>query len=500
MSIIVGNNLDPSTIKDDDSLREFCGSLVAEVRKVKDDATAANRAAEDAAAKWRAAEEQLDAAKRAAAMNRTAQGSDKDLLGRYMHGNKLALTSSVRSVEFGGRRHEVEMPGLLDDRTAMTEAQIDLQRAIGHRALVRLVMGRGAHTPNADAAVMRAVMRMPSDVQSALGRAFADSATAGAEFIPDVFTADVWMPYEIPSNLAAAFPTVTLSGPTIKPKVTGQLRPYKMGAGTTSDQPAVLPGTSITTSSQTLEVPGWGMRTVVDIASAEDAAVPIVQLLQTMLPKALADGYEDAMINGDTAATHQDTIATWNIRSRWGTSGLGGSNDHRRTFIGFRAMAFDRSCTVDQSAGQTVAKILEELCGGHGEYAADDLLIVVGPELFFRKVATDSNVLTVDKFGPSASILRGAPASIGGKPIMPNRFMSADLAANGLYTGSGAYAGVLSIARSAFQHYQRRGPTVELTRVANTQSIELVATARKGMDTLTASTDKVVMNGYKWLG
>ena len=39
---------------------------------------------------------------------------------------------------------------------------------------------------------------------------------------------------------------------------------------------------------------------------------------------------EDVIFNGDTAATHQDTIASWNARGRWGTVGLGTSLDHRR--------------------------------------------------------------------------------------------------------------------------------------------------------------------------
>lgn len=500
MPIMPGAELDPTTITSDAELRTFLGALTAEARKVAGKADAQEKAVADLAEKYRAAEEALAEVKRQAVQNRSASGTNADLEARYVRGGKLALTRSTTAVQFGGRTLEVDQPGLLDDYHAATPEQIELQRAVGHRTLVRMVMGANAVTPQADAAVVRAAMRLPGPMRDAVSRAFADSSTAGGEWIPDAFSPELYAQFEIPSNLAAAFAMDTLSGPTIKPKLTGQARPYLIGADSTSDQPAVLPSTSITTSSQTLAPPTFGMRTVVGIASAEDAAIPVVTFLQSNLVKSLADGYDDCMINGDTTASHQDTIASWNIRSRWGASGLGSSTDHRRGFIGFRALAFDRSCTVDQSAGQTVAKILEELVGGHGELAADDLMIVVGPEVYFKKIATDSNVLTVDKYGPSAAILRGAPASIGGKPIMLNRFMSADLAATGLYTGSGAYAGVLSVTRSAFRHYQRRGPSVELTRFANTQTIEIVATMRRGLDTLTGASDKVAMFGVKWLG
>ena len=500
MSIIAkGADLDPTTVNDDNSLREFLGALTAEVRKVKGDAEALERASADATVKWQKAEEELAAVKRAAVANRSAVGTTGDILGRYAHGDKLALTTSRRSVSIGGARYEVEMPGLLDDREAMTPEHLELQRAVGERALLRMVMPTGARTPEADARVIRAAMRFPSEVRDAIGRAFADSAGAGAEFIPDTFSPDLWMQFEVPTNLAAAFATVSLSGPTIMPKVTGQARPYLVGADSTSDQPAVLPATSITTSNQTLEPVTFGMRAVIGIASMEDAAIPVAALLQQLLVKAHADGYEDCMINGDTTATHEDTIATWNARSRWGASGLGSSTDHRRGFKGFRRIAVDRSATVDQSAGQTVAKILEELCGGHGELAMDDCLIVTSPEVYFKKIATDTNILTVDKFGPNAAVLRGAPASIGGRPILISRFVTADLATTGLYTGTGAYSGVLSIARSQFKHYSRRGPTVEFTRTANTQTVEIVATRRQYMQTLTGSSEKVVTYGYKWL-
>lgn len=498
MGIMTTDKLDPAGVTDDASLKAFLAAATEEIRSLKGDNATMQRASDDMAKKYREAMEQVESARRN--IVRSPVGDDRDVVGRYRSGDKIALTTRTEKIDVGnGRAVSVDLPGLLDDREVMTEWQRDLQSAVGQRAMLRLCLAPGVATPNADAAVVRAASRAPVAVRDAIFRAFADSSGAGAEWIPDVFSPELFMAFEIPSVFADAFPTTDLTGPTIKPKITGQPRLYLLGADSTSDQPAILQATQVTTSNQTLAPPTLGMRAVIGMASAEDAALPVVSIVQQMLVKAHADGYEDAMVNGDTAGTHQDAIATWNIRSRWGSSGLGGSNDHRRAFMGFRALAYDRSATVDQSGGQTVAKVLEELVGGLGEYAAGNVLLATSPEVYFKKFATDSNVLTVDKFGPSASILRGAPASLGGRPILLSRFISADLATTGLYTGSGATSGVLAINRESFAHYRRRGPSVDITRTANTQTIEIVATQRKGMDTLTGSSDKVCFWGFRWL-
>ena len=496
--------MEPTDIKTAADVQTAIGSLTNEVRALADrvatnhaSAEALARKADEAAEKARAA---MEAAAAPKIQSRTVTGKEADLARYVGDDGAISLLTTRRAVKFAGRTHQVDMPGLLDDGRVVCDWQHDLQRAVGARAMARMVLAKGVDTPVLDAEVVRLLARAPENVRAPLERAFADVSGSGAEWIPDVFDPELYMAFEVPSLLEGAIAEQALQGPTIRPKITGQPRPYLVGAETADDSPAQLPTTSISTSNQTISPPTFGMRFMIGYASAEDSAILIQDEAVRLMIKGHRDGYEDCMVNGDTAGTHQDTIATWNIRSRWGSTGLGGANDHRRAFLGWRALAYDRTATVDQSAGQTVAKILEELVGGMGEHAAGDIAIVVGPEVYFKKLATDSNLLTVDKAGPAAAtILRGAPASIGGKRILLTRFINADQAATGLYTGSGTYSSVLAVNTGAFRHYRRRGRTVELSRKANTQQIEIVTTERRGMDTLTASTEKVTFNGFKWL-
>ena len=469
--------------------------------------TKATAAAENAAK----ALEAIEHGRATAVMQRDIGDKDGDIKRYVKPDGKVQLTTERRTLKIpGGPAVEYEAPGLLDDTQAVGPWHAELQRALGARALARLVMRAGTPTPHLDSEVARLVARAPAGLTDAIARSFVDQTNAGAEWIPDVFSPELYMAFEMPTMLEEMFETQQITGgSTLRPKITGQARPYLLGATTGAesdqDEPAKVPTTAITTDSQALTCPTFGMRFLIGYAAAEDSALMVQAQVQDQLIKGHRDGYEDCMVNGDTAATHQDTgIAGWNVRDRWGSANLGGSNDHRRAFIGFRAMATDRSCTVNQSSGMTVAKIMEELLGGMGEYAAADSLVITSPEVYFKKLLTDTNLLTVDKAGPAATIIaRGLlpVAFIGGRPVVISRFVDQKYNTSGIYDNSTkTKSGVLVVARNAFKHYQKRGPTVEISRKPDVQRIEIVATRRKGMDTLTGSSEKVSMWGYGWTG
>lgn len=205
------------------------------------------------------------------------------------------------------------------------------------------------------------------------------------------------------------------------------------------------------------------------------------------------------MMNGDTTATHQDAIASWNLRSRWGASGLGGSADHRRGFLGFRALAADRSLTVDLTAAQTAAGVMGSVVGAMGELAASDIALITSPEVLYKKLMVDSNVLTVDKMGNRATIMTGQLASIGGHPLFSSRWMGADLASTGLFTNSGALSGLVAVSRSEWKHYASRSVMVEQDKDITRGAFNVVATQRKSLRTLSGSSSKVVFYAYNML-
>ena len=416
----------------------------------------------------------------------------------------VALSRGTERTTFAGKSVEIEREGLLDGAPC-DEWHVDLLRLSAARHTARRLLSKGhrmAETPVLDAKILSHMAKAAPSIRGALEKtvekAMSDTAGSGAEWIPDTWSQRLYEEYYTPAGIDALFEIVDIPGPIVVPSITDVIRPYLKGK-VTSDDPAQYTASTPTTANTTIEPVGFAARVLIDDAAAEDSIIPLLPEIQRRLARALRDGYEDAMVNGDTTATHEDAIASWNTRSRWGASGLGGAADHRRAFKGMRRIAVDRSANTDQNAGQTIAKVMEELLGGLGERGSMDAVILVSPEVFFKKFMTDSNVLTVDKLGPNATLLRGQLASISGVPVVMTRWLTADMATTGLYTGSGAKSGVLAVSREEFTHYQRRASLVELDKDITRGAFNLVATLRRTFKTLSGSTSKVVTYGYNWL-
>ena len=455
----------------------------------------------DLTTKLQKAQEDLAAARM---VERAPDGHD---LRRHLApSGALALVRTVENVRFAGVEVAQETPGLLD-ATPADEWQADFQRKVQARHYARFFLAsqkRGSSTPRLDADLLAHASRAPREIRSQLEahiqKAFSDTSGSGAEWIPDTPLTAIYEDFYLPSVVESIFGVVPMERPLLIPKISDVSRPYIAGIANT-DSPANLTPTTVSTSSQTIDAQTLAVRMILDAAATEDSIIPLVPELQRRLVRAIADGVEDAIINGDTG-THQDTaLSSWNIRSRWGTTGLGGSADHRRLWIGLRALAFDRSdCTVDQSSGQTVAKIMEQLAGALGERGSVGTVIITSPEVFFKKILTDTNLLTVYKAGMMATIVNGGVAQIGGMRIVLSRFLSADLQTSGLFTAAGGTkSGVLAVCPDDFKIYSRRGPMLELDKEIEKQVHNLVATRRLNFATLSASSVKCVAFGYNWL-
>lgn len=477
------------------SLREHLKEAAAVLTRTAGNATATERAVEDLSGKLQGLMEA-----NARPQQRAVVGTkDRELQHRYCdESGRIHLKSKTRKVRFAGQVAEVHQPGLLDDTEAQTPWHLELQKAVERRSLVRL-MAKNPATPKTDAEILKLMSRAPQNIRGAIEKAITDTAGSGAEWIPDGTYPSIYEEFKVPLAIAGLFPIVDMPRATmLQPKLSTGVRPFKRNA-ISSDDPANYTGSTPVTAEQTITVSNLAVRVVYDEMEAEDSIVALEPLVRRLVVDAINDGYTDAMVNGDAAATHQDTIASWNIRGRWGASGLGGSADHRRIFTGLRALAFDRSQTVDMGSAQTITGLMSSLIGGMGERAASRLAIIVSPEVFYQKLLSDSNVLTLDKLGTGATLLSGQLASVFGHPIVVSRFLSADLAATGKFTGSGALSGALAVDLSAFSHYQRRNTLVELDRDIKTGGTHVVATLRRCFKTVSGSTEAVVRFGFNWL-
>ena len=380
----------------------------------------------------------------------------------------------------GGEVVKVQEHGLLSDPHPADAWHQDLIRLSTSRSLARMCQ-KVPNTPQLDYELYKHFRRCPSrDLRVAIEKAFNDTSGLGAEWIPDQFLPDIYQEFQTPRRLRGLLAVINVTGNTaLQPRLTVGARPYIKGSIKTDDPRLYTPSTP-TTDDTTINMNGLAVRVIADDAALEDSAVAAGAILRRELLAALDDGFEDAMLNADSAGTHQDSIALWNIRSRWGSSGLGGDADHRRYFLGWRAKAFDTSDTTDLSGSMSVAN-WAAIIGALAERAAGNLVGVTSPEAMVQDFLTLSQVLTLDAYGASATILSGELAQLLGVPLVMSRFMSNDLATTGLFTNTGATTGALVVDLGAYSRYSRRGATLEVQKDIRSGSFDLVATVRETM-------------------
>ena len=105
--------------------------------------------------------------------------------------------------------------------------------------------------------------RAPSEIKTAVTRAFYDAPGSGAEFIPDQFRAELYETFQVPRNLRALMPSVEMQSNTmIIPRMGRGGRPYVKGQ-VSNDNPASYHASQILTESKTIAVKGFATRYLV---------------------------------------------------------------------------------------------------------------------------------------------------------------------------------------------------------------------------------------------
>ncbi len=374
--------------------------------------------------------------------------------------------------------------GLLDDPRPQSDWQREAQDKAEKLKWRKVLSG---HVPQSQWDEFTAHMKKGPGI---IGKVFADNAGEGGEWIVSIPMAMMERTLELERRIESQIPTMEMASSTVTvPFLTTGAQPFLHNVPTTGDlNPGVLPKTVPVTSDRTITAKTLSVDIPVDSDASEDSIVPAIPLMQQLTGEALIDGSEDAFINGDSAAVHGDTaFATWNPRSRWQV--LGASNDHRRGWIGWRQRAYDVDATVataatDQGAiGETVVLYMGALAGLSSPHGFGKVLYITSPEHFLAKIVNDTNLLTVDKYGPAATIITGEVGKIGRYPLILSDFITPDLAASGLFTGSGAKTGMVVVNVGRYLVARRRARRIEVERVIREHTTYVVASERKTLHT-----------------
>jgi HK97 family phage major capsid protein len=299
-------------------------------------------------------------------------------------------------------------------------------------------------------------------------------------YIPPQFSTRVVELIRLEPTLRRLFPTVDMKSDTLNvPIMLTGTKVYRVGAG------AQIP-LSTPTAGQPIEFTakkiGGGFSVVDEVT--EDAAVAVMPLLQQDLAFAFAYGIDDAVVNGDDSATHMDSDVTQ-------------ANDVRKTWKGLRKIALAGTAKVDFGNSAPTVSLLRQIRAAMGVYAANiqNLVWVVALETYV-KLLSIPEVLTVDKYGPQATVITGELGKFDGIPIVISPNIRVDLNASGVYGGTTNNRTVLFLVnRQVWAVAERRGIRVEADRDIISQVDYVVATWRGDFKPL-YSANNIIGIGY----
>jgi HK97 family phage major capsid protein len=263
-------------------------------------------------------------------------------------------------------------------------------------------------------------------------------SAAGAEFLPTDFSPELVAQFRQALVTSSLFrhipmPTKSYTLPVQGSPATAYLVPENTGNTGQTAISASTPGTA----NVTFTAHDLGALTYVSNDETEDSIIPMVPFIQENLIRGLAEGIEQAIINGDTTATHQDSDVT-------------ASSDSRKAWKGLRKYALANNYKVDISTfSLSTMRSMRKSMGKYGSNT--DRLAWIVSNSAYNQMLSFAQVETMEKFGGAATVVNGTLERIDGIPVFVSPFMRQDLNASGVYDGTTTTkTGILLVHRDAF--------------------------------------------------
>lgn len=206
----------------------------------------------------------------------------------------------------------------------------------------------------------------------------------------------------------------------------------------------------------------------------EDSILAVESIIRGKLIDGLALALDEAVLNGDSAGTHQDNDVA------------GGAADHpaKVNWTGLRAAAIDNSHTaaIGQAATFTMALLISIRTVIHRALNADpaQLAWIMSSEGLLNNIFDITQIQTQDVFGNRALISTGSVANILGSQVYVSERMPDDLHDTGVNTSGGDNdtTGIICVHRMAGRVGYRRRTTVETDKAITTGVNTMVASMR----------------------
>lgn len=294
------------------------------------------------------------------------------------------------------------------------------------------------------------------------------SAGFGLEFIPTNFSAQLIQKFRLELMVANLFRRIQMPTATYKlpleftdstasyiGEVTTDTNIYDPTYQGTPPEGAI-PASQPKTANITLTARKMALRTVWSDEIQQDSIINIVEYARDKIAKAMANAVENADLNGDRTATHQD----------FDTNGST-NNGYRveRAWYGLRQIGLSNAGSKKDFTGTLSVANLRALRKQLGKFAArpSQLAWIVGPQTYIAMMSFPE-VITMDKYGPNATIVTGELARLDGIPVVVSEFTrEGQLAATGVNTtgGPNTFSALFLVNTQQFIHGDRSLLTIQ---------------------------------------
>jgi HK97 family phage major capsid protein len=337
---------------------------------------------------------------------------------RASHGNAQIPVEQVVIRSSVGEAGTVA-PRLSAFRRDDHEAIRNFQQTVTRMSLVGMMVDEEAKTSRRGFEVARSLPQFRDEWNHVLRAMDIDTAAEGTEWVPTGIGATLHESVRASGKVAPLFDVIQLpSNPWKMPIEGADLTAYRV-AEPTSDTASKVTASTAGTVAATFDAEIFGARTLWSKGLDADSAIAIAPYAQKKIVRAFANAREMAILDGDTDGTHQDT----DVQAL-------GATDARSAWDGLRKKALAQ--TVVTATTSSVANLLA-IRKGMLKWGVNpsDLAYIVSVSAVHTLLA-DTNLLTVDKFGPNATILNGQIGSIAGVPVIVSEFVREDLNASGV--------------------------------------------------------------------
>jgi HK97 family phage major capsid protein len=313
-----------------------------------------------------------------------------------------------------------------------------------------------------------------------------DTQTAGEgkEWINTGFSPEVIREVTLERKVTPLFRRFTMpTNPYKWPIVSGTPKAYLIPENVANTGQTGIPASDLTSGDLTFNAKKLAGKVVFSDELNQDSFIPVQDEVNQGLLASLVAGEEDAIINGDTAGTHQDADVT---------SAL----DARKSWDGLRKRARTAGAEVD--LGTMTTANLRKLRARMGKYGVNPAkLAYITSVAGYNAMLNTGDLMTYDKMGPQANLLNGQMANFDGSPIIISEYVRTNLNATGVYDATTTNkTQIILVYLPEHRIGDRLEVTLETDRYADFGQDALIARERVDFKSFQATTEPTVAVGY----